>query len=552
MIGVAAGPKDRDAAKEFFELCKTPWEFCRSDGQYEVLLCTTEPLPTAGPRLVLVFSGTETPSDQAAKLAVKSRVGGSILTYAGRRLPVYGPTATFATSPVTLVTESETHEPAVHARRTGGTTTVRVGFNLFEETRFLLTMGQPAANAGAPTLELHIALLRDLITRAGLPFVEIPPVPDGHACIACLTHDVDHPALRKHCCDHTMLGFLYRATIGSLVDLCHGRKSARHAWHNWMTAVRLPLVYLGWIRDPWDTFDRYLQMEAGRHSTFFFIPQKGHPGRRVSARKWPRRASRYDLSELALKLKGIVAAGSEVAVHGLDAWLDAADGRREREQVAQVARTPVIGVRMHWLCFDQDSPAALDRAGFSYDSTFGYNDAVGYRAGTLQAYRPLGTTNLLELPLHVMDTALFFRTHLNLAEDEACRVVRSVMDDVVRFGGALTINWHDRSLAPERLWGECYLIMLRELNDRGAWFATGAQAADWFRMRRAAVLEFTREESGLVRVNGRTKKTDRLPGLRIRVHKPLPRTPTEPLAPGTAAEFVDERLIDTAELAIAI
>ena len=30
----------------------------------------------------------------------------------------------------------------------------------------------------------------------------------------------------------------------------------------------------------------------------------------------------------------------------------------------------------------------LDEAGFEYDSTVGYNDAVGYRAGTSQVFRP--------------------------------------------------------------------------------------------------------------------------------------------------------------------
>ena len=43
-----------------------------------------------------------------------------------------------------------------------------------------------------------------------------------------------------------------------------------------------------------------------------------------------------------------------------------------------------------------------------YDSTIGYNETVGYRAGTTQPYRPLAASRLLELPLHVMDTALFY------------------------------------------------------------------------------------------------------------------------------------------------
>ena len=40
---------------------------------------------------------------------------------------------------------------------------MRVGYDLFAEVRTLLTTGQPSANAAIPALELHIALLRDLI-----------------------------------------------------------------------------------------------------------------------------------------------------------------------------------------------------------------------------------------------------------------------------------------------------------------------------------------------------------------------------------------------------
>src|SRR6185369_9345033 len=88
---------------------------------------------------------------------------------------------------------------------------ITVGYKLFDEVRFLLTRGQPTKNASIPTLELHIALLRDLITRAGHPFVEIPAVPAGYNFIGCLSHDIDHPVLRNHRFDHTMSGYLLRA-----------------------------------------------------------------------------------------------------------------------------------------------------------------------------------------------------------------------------------------------------------------------------------------------------------------------------------------------------
>ncbi len=101
-------------------------------------------------------------------------------------------------------------------------------------------------------------------------------------------------------------------------------------------------------------------------------------------------------------------AGCEVGLHGIDAWLDSSKGREELEEIRRLTGASEIGVRMHWLYYDQQSPVALEKAGAAYDSTIGYNETVGYRAGTTQAYKPLEATRLLELPLHVMDTALFY------------------------------------------------------------------------------------------------------------------------------------------------
>jgi hypothetical protein len=151
-----------------------------------------------------------------------------------------------------------------------------------------------------------------------------------------------------------------------------------------------------------------------------------------------------------------------------------------------------------------------------------------------------------------MDTALFFPSYLNLGEDKAQCLVWNLIDGVERFGGALTINWHDRSIAPERLWDDFYLRLLRELNNRGAWLPNAAQAVAWFRKRRSANLESIRVEQGVVRLRGRLSVDDELPGLRVRVYKPRNGSLTNPIAPRSAAEFVDVSLNGTMELDITI
>ena len=161
--------------------------------------------------------------------------------------------------------------------------------------------------------------------------------------------------------------------------------------------------------------------------------------------------------------------------------------------------------------------STLERAGASYDSTVGYNETIGYRAGTTQAYGPLGTSRLIELPLHVMDTALFFPSYLHLSPAEARKRVGRMIDDAIRFGGCLTVNWHDRSIAPERLWGDFYVDLVAELKARGAWLTTAGEAVAWFRNRRSAVFESAGWEPETLRTKIAVETRDDLPGLQLRV-----------------------------------
>jgi hypothetical protein len=137
-----------------------------------------------------------------------------------------------------------------------------------------------------------------------------------------------------------------------------------------------------------------------------------------------------------------------------------------------------------------------------------------------------------------MDTALFYPDYLGLSEDEAWAVVKRVTDTVVRYGGALTVNWHDRSIAPERLWGDFYARLIRELENRGAWFATAANAVAWFQKRRCAVFDYWWSGEHHVHVTANVTG-DRLPPLSIRVHAPRNRRATESLEAEYPPRFHD-------------
>ena len=506
MIALATTASYRAIASEFFELFKTAWEFYRDDAEYDaVICCGIEPTDIRS-KLVLVYAPHELSFDRQHGLTVLPQPAEAFVIYRERQLPIFQGLARF---------EDRTHTTLVTrmTKSASGQHWIRIGYNLLAEVQHLLTCGQPSEFAQSPSIEMHIAMLRDILVQNRVRFEEVPPIPAGYNFITCLTHDVDNFAVRNHRFDHTILGFLYRASIGSLIDFCRGRKTLAQVGRNYATVLSLPLVYLRVLPDFWSRPERYLEMEPA--STFFIIPKKGDAGLSSDGAKLPRRAAQYELAQLQTSIRRILAQGGEIAVHGIDAWRDPVAARDEQERVRSVTNSSEIGIRMHWLFFDAESPTILEEAGYSYDSTIGYNNAVGYRAGTTQAFKPLGMERLLELPLHIMDTALFYPAHLNLSPRQARERLNALVNDAKEFGGVLTINWHDRSIAPERLWDDFYLEFIRTLQEAGACFCTGGEATRWFRKRRS--IDF--------KANGKCKyerANDGLPGLRVRSYRGEP------------------------------
>jgi hypothetical protein len=522
MIGVIANPSERPIVSEFFELFKTPWEFYRSDRHYDVLLCSGGAGFDQQPaKLILLYAGETLEFDAEEQIKVTSRKDTSVLSYRGVQLPIYGSSISFAEKGTAALVDDEHRPAAMKLNRTRNSVLTRIGYSLFAEIATLLTAGQPAAYAGIPTLDLHIALLREMILASGVTLAEVPPIPPGYPFIACLTHDVDHPSIGVHKWDHTMFGFLYRAVFGSLSKLIRGRIHTKDLITNWLAALKLPFVYMGFAKDFWQGFEeRYLELETGLGSTFFVIPFKNYAGIDPHGPAPRKRASRYYARDIADVVRRVLAVGCEVGLHGIDAWLDSARARDEFQEIRNLTRSSRIGVRMHWLYYGRHSPLALEQAGAAYDSTVGYRETVGYRAGTTQAYKPLEVKRLLELPMHVMDTALFYPDYMGLSPKEAAKLLGEMVNHTTQVGGCLTINWHDRSLAPERLWYLSYRDLVRDLRSRSPWFSTAGQAAAWFQKRRSVVFEVDSLNAGGVRARVAIDGGNDLPGLRLRIHRP--------------------------------
>jgi hypothetical protein len=519
VIGVVADPHDLDVVCEFFELFKTAWEPAVVGRRYAAILSTQPVREHFDTAVALVYGSKTQPVDERCRMLARQVQGPTVLEWGTHDLPIYGDVAVFAPTSTGLPTASGMGE--VGYSSLAGTTIVRrIGYDLFDETRHLLTQGQPAFHAAAATLDWHIDLLRAGLRESGVPFVEALPKPAGFDRACCLTHDVDFCGIRRHRFDRTLAGFMARGTLGTLADLVRGRRTRAEAFRNWKAVLSLPGIFMGLARDFWAPFDDYEAADRGHRSTFFLVPFKGRPGVAPDGTVDRTRAVPYGIAEIGQDAAASARRGHELALHGIDAWRDAGGGRAELGEVTAVTGRSRAGVRMHWLYFDAQTPRTLASAGFDYDSTFGYNDAVGYRAGTLQAFCFPGT-DLLELPLAIMDSALFSRGRLGLDFSSAMQRCRPIVDHALRAGGTLVVNWHERSLAPERLWGAFYDALLDEISTGGrTWFATAREAAAWYRWRRS--IRFTEEQSiDSIRVQVAAAGTCE-PGVVVRVYGGFP------------------------------
>lgn len=486
MIGILCAEEEKMVVREFFELFKTPWEFVNEAMAYDVVISTKNEMPKIDASLVIIFSSNfvQFDSDEGITLNLLTQ---KRVVYKEKKIPIYGNLLSFQDSKKPLIHSEATLAVIAFEMLKPQGKFIRVGFDIFSEISFLLSKGQPLENALIPTLEIYISIIRDWIISAELPLIEIPPIPFGYSFLVCLTHDIDFVSIRQHKFDKTMWGFIYRGTIGSFFSFLKGKININSMIKNWLAVLKLPFIFAGFAEDFWGRFDKYAEIDGnfGSSSTFFIIPHKNNPGIKAISEDHYGRASAYDIQDIKDQANYLANSGFEIALHGLDAWHNVELGLKEINEIANLIKESQIGIRMHWLYYDSKTPNILEDIGFDYDATLGYNETVGFRNGTTQAFVPLGIDKLLEIPLNVQDTALFYPRRLSLRYDDARKLCQKILDSVSYYGGLVTLSWHDRSLESERLWGDFYIELLKDIQAQGAWFGSARQVASWFRYRRS-------------------------------------------------------------------
>lgn len=376
-------------------------------------------------------------------------------------------------------------------------------FNLGREGTRLLMEGREYTekNSGEPTLDLMLEEIRGVLRREVRNYLELPPIPWGYSYALTLTHDIDILSLKEMPIARTFLGYFYRSSLLNWKRWRAGKVKTSEFSRTLWEMVRTWAAKLGIGNDVWQrALPELLELEEKLEvrSSLYFMPFPGKAGILPAALNGLKdqqdkdqvnapanRASFYDLTQQRDLLKTLEEGGWEAGVHGIDAWHDARSAGAEHERVSMLTGRKDLGVRMHWLYFHSPhSFKALEEGGFLYDATFGYNEIVGFRAGTLQPYQPLKSQTLWELPLHIQDGALMGEEHLDLNREEAFRQAKPILTWAKRLGGAVSLLWHNQSFTAPRFWGEVYEALIAQAKTDGAWIAVPREVLHWFDLRR--------------------------------------------------------------------
>lgn len=219
------------------------------------------------------------------------------------------------------------------------------------------------------------------------------------------------------------------------------------------------------------TLDNYWQFEhiqdledAYEFKSVFFIYTKT----KIGWRDWLKRQifdPTYDVKtdrKLQLKLMELIDGGWEVGLHGS---FNSSNSKEilsdEKKSLESITNTPVSSIRQHWLRLSiENTWHEQYEAGIKYDTTLGFNDVIGFRAGIANPYHPydfIGKKEhkIVEIPMVIMDGTLF-----DYKGEASIREVIDILKEVKKFNGCISINWHQRTAAKDYAWYNFYKEIL--------------------------------------------------------------------------------------------
>lgn len=210
----------------------------------------------------------------------------------------------------------------------------------------------------------------------------------------------------------------------------------------------------------------------GVRSTFFFL-NESFPFKPFKPSTWKLSLGRYKITDKRIKriVGTLVEGGWEIGVHGSYAsHLNPNLLKSEKEQLEEICKKTVIGIRQHYLNLNENTWENQFKAGFLYDSSWGYTNDIGFKDNRVKPFFPL-SNNFVVFPLVVMDSCFMEHSDPWAKLDE---VTQQCIDN----NAYMVVNWHSNNynFADYPGYMSNYEKIIKYFLERGSKFYTLNQA----------------------------------------------------------------------------
>lgn len=291
-------------------------------------------------------------------------------------------------------------------------------------------------------------IVSEYLTRNNLLKIDWP---EHSRFAACLTHDIDaiYPSSKYSLYTSAKLLSNFRIKEGLHRVISRKQKNSKNPYWNFAEIAELENQY-------------------GAKSSFYFKATATDPIGWI-----------YNIQDLREEINYLDSQGFEIGLHGgYYSQNDYEALLKEKEELESVLGKKVIGIRNHFLRFSTPYTwRLLSKLGFKYDTTFGFSDMPGFRNGMCHPFKPYdllsnSEVNILEIPLVIMDTALF-----RMPVEEAWLIIKRLIESTEKNHGVITILWHNNTFDEvyHGKWTKLYTKILRFLQEKNAWITSAQQ-----------------------------------------------------------------------------
>jgi len=284
-------------------------------------------------------------------------------------------------------------------------------------------IGRHGLNPALPYAAIAMRMLQSELQRL---VRDVRLLPDSPAALGdhfiVNTHDVDYLRLVR-------AGSVKRLLKNAAISLV-ARRCANSASAQFLHAFRVA----NGGADPLDQLDHLVEREQARKvkASYFFVARREH-------RRDPNYSIRHP--KVLSLMRSLESRGMEVGVHGSYTSFEGADRLVEEIQTLRSLGFNPRGHRAHWLRFTLGRLIdEMESAGALYDSSLGWSDTIGFRAGACFAFPPYNfererSATFLEIPLVAMDQCL-----CNVTD---CSQLHNLLCASRKYGwGGVSVLWH--------------------------------------------------------------------------------------------------------------